>query len=58
MRKIFNTRVITAVVSAVGAIISAMLAGCKVYFGEIAAKDFSSEVLPALMSDTSKGSAK
>ena len=35
-----NGRVISAIVSALGAIISAVCAGCKLYCGELAVKDF------------------
>ena len=60
MRNVINTYVIVAVASAVVAVAMALLAvaGCKMSFGELDAKDFSSEVLPALMSDTSKGAEK
>lgn len=35
-----NGRVMSAVISALGAIVSAMCAGCKLYCGELAIKDF------------------
>ena len=35
-----NGRVISAIVSAIGAIISACCAGCKLYCGELTVKDF------------------
>lgn len=48
MRLIFkvltNGRVISAVVSALGAIISACCAGCRLAFGEMTFKDFEAEV--------------
>lgn len=40
-----STRVITAVVSAVSAIVCAVFAGCRLSVGECALKDFQSEIL-------------
>lgn len=39
-----NGRVISAVVSALGAIISAAFAGCRLCCGEVAVKDFNCEI--------------
>lgn len=39
-RILTNGRVMSAVVSAIGAIISALCAGCRLYCGELAVKDF------------------
>ena len=45
IKNLFSTRVITAVVSAVSAIVCAVLAGCRLSVGECAIKDFHSEIL-------------
>lgn len=39
-----NGRVISAVVSALGAIISACCAGCRLAFGEMSFRDFEAEI--------------
>lgn len=39
-----NGRVISAIVSAVGAIISAFFAGCRLYVGEMNVKDFEATI--------------
>lgn len=49
-----NGRVISAIVSALGAIISAICAGCKLYCGEIAVKDFDCEIFSQYHSLTNK----
>lgn len=41
---ITNGRVISAVVSALGAIISAICAGCKLYCGELSVKEFEASI--------------
>lgn len=47
-----NGRVISAVVSALGAIISACFAGCKLCVGEVSVKDFNAEIFSAYNSIT------
>lgn len=44
VKNIFSTRVLTAIVSAVSAIVCAVLAGCKLYVGELALKDANAEI--------------
>lgn len=44
LKVLTNGRVISAIVSAIGAIISAVCAGCKLYCGEIAVKDYGCEI--------------
>lgn len=44
IKNMLSTRVITAVVSAVSAIVCAVLAGCRLSVGECALKDFQSEI--------------
>lgn len=41
---LFNPRVATAIVSAIGAIVSALCAGCQLCIGELAVKDFNAEI--------------
>ena len=45
IKNICSTRVLTAIVSAVSAIVCAVLAGCKLYVGELALKDANAEIL-------------
>lgn len=44
LKIIANPRVVTAVISALGAIISACCAGCRLAFGEMSFKDFEAEI--------------
>lgn len=44
LKLITNGRVISAVISALGAIVSALCAGCKLAFGEMSFKDFEAEI--------------
>lgn len=45
VKNICSTRVLTAIVSAVSAIVCAVLAGCKLCVGELALKDANVEIL-------------
>lgn len=45
VKNLFSTRVLTAIVSAVSAIICAVLAGCRLTIGEMAMKDAAAEIL-------------
>lgn len=60
MRKIIkvltNGRVLSAIVSALGAIISAVCAGCKLYLGELSVKDFKAEIYSAYSNTTNANS--
>lgn len=51
-KTLLNGRLWSAVISAVGAIVSAVLAGCKLYVGELSCKDVGCELLPALLCTT------
>ena len=44
LKVLFNPRVVTAIISAIGAVISAVCAGCKLSMGEMCVKDFSAEI--------------
>lgn len=44
LKILINGRVISAVISALGAIISAACAGCKLTLGEMSVKDFEAEI--------------
>ncbi len=56
MRKIIkvlaNGRVMSAIISALGAIVSAVCAGCKLYLGELTFKDFEAEIYSAYSNTT------
>lgn len=45
VKSLVSPRVLTAVISAVSAVICAVFAGCKLYVGEMALKDVSSEIM-------------
>ena len=45
VKNICSTRVLTAVVSAISAIVCAVLAGCRLCVGELALKDANAEIL-------------
>ncbi len=45
VKMLFGKRVLTAVVSVVSAIVCAVLAGCKLYVGELALKEVNAEIL-------------
>lgn len=45
VKNLFSTRVLTAIVSAVSAIICAVLAGCRLTIGEMSMKDSAAEIL-------------
>lgn len=49
-----NGRVISAVISALGAIVSACCAGCKLTMGEMAIKDFNAEIFNSFHSSTNQ----
>ena len=51
-KNLVSPRVLTAVVSAVSAVICAVLAGCRLYVGEMALKDVSSEIMSNYCSPT------
>lgn len=44
VKALLNPRVISAIVSAIGAIISALFAGCSLCMGELSIKDFKAEI--------------
>lgn len=52
IRNMFSTCVITAVVSAVSAVVCAILAGCRLSVGECSMKDFGSDILSSLYCTT------
>lgn len=45
VKNLFSTRVLTAIVSAVSAIICAVLAGCRLTVGEMSMKNANAEIL-------------
>lgn len=49
-----NGRVISAIISALGAIVSAFFAGCKLYVGEMTLKEFEAEIFSAFNTTTNE----
>ena len=52
IKVLFQPRVITALISALGAIVSACFAGCKLGFTELAVKDFEAEIFSVYNNST------
>lgn len=44
-RLLLNGRIWSALISAVSAVICAVLAGCKLYIGDMSIKDFAAEIV-------------
>lgn len=44
LKILFSRQVITAVISAIGAIVSVAVAGCRLSLGEMSVKDMSAEI--------------
>lgn len=44
LKIVFSRQVITAVISAIGAIVSVVVAGCRLSLGEMSVKDMSAEI--------------
>lgn len=52
LKVLTNGRVISAVISALGAIVSACCAGCRLAFGEMSFKDFEAEIFSSYNTTT------
>lgn len=44
LKIVFSRQVITAIISAIGAIVSVAVAGCRLSLGEMSLKDMSAEI--------------